>query len=197
MTVRPIIFSGPMVRRLIALGKTQTRRLATSPLRKVQPGDRLYVREKWQLHSRASDLCTVVYGASENLSWTEFHGQFPDVNAEGMSPKPFQEGWRSSLHMPRWASRITLEVTAVRVEPLQAISHEDCVAEGVEPLGGDGPNFYTVNLPNGWNYSQPTPRPCYETLWRELHGQGSWDANPDVLVVSFTPIAGNVDQLVA
>lgn len=190
MAVRPIIFSAPMVRRLIALGKTQTRRLATSPLRKCEPGDLLYVRESWQalslgdyqptMESRYAD---VRYAATDPLANS-------DQDVRGYA-------WRPSIHMPRWASRIALQVEGVRIEPLQSISHEDCIAEGVEPLNGDGPNFYTVALPGGWNFSQPTPRPCYEQLWRELHGDASWDANPDVLVLTFKPLAGNVDRLAA
>jgi hypothetical protein len=177
VTDRPILFSGPMVRALIDGRKTQTRRLATSPLRKCEPGDRLWVREKWQLHGRATDFCTVVYGASATRSWTEFSRQFPDSLAAGLSPRPFQEGWRSSLHMPRWASRLTLEVTDVSIEPLNLISWNDAVAEGCPGKLGPNPDF-----PDEWD---PTPTEEYRELWIELHGKASWDANPDVLVLTF------------
>lgn len=87
--------------------------------------------------------------------------------------------------MPRWASRITLEVTGVRVERLQDISRDDAIAEGVRPLvGSDGPNYWTVATDFG-SLNAPTAQHCYELLWNWINGPGSWTANPWVWCVAF------------
>lgn len=83
--------------------------------------------------------------------------------------------WAPSIHMPRRASRITLEIEAVRVERLQDISEEDCRAEGCK--GGNG------SIP-GYAFSA-TPREHYRHVWKSINGPGSWDANPFVWVIQF------------
>jgi hypothetical protein len=88
--------------------------------------------------------------------------------------------WRPSLFMPRWASRLTLLVTDVRVERLQDISEADAIAEG-------WPNEPGAALrdayPIGW----------YANLWNSLHGHDAWDANPWVVAVTFAAQRGNID----
>ena len=91
--------------------------------------------------------------------------------------------WRPSIHMPRWASRILLEVTAVRVEQLQDISEADAIAEGIEHWDASGNNEWA-------DYSDPaglplSARESYRTLWEQINGPGSWDTNPWVWVVEF------------
>lgn len=147
-----------------------------------QPGDLLWVRESWQLHSRATDLAKVVYRASEAASHSEFHELIPVSQIGCMQPKPFQQGWRSSIHMPRWASRLTLEITGVRVERLQYISREDALAEGVE--GGCGP---------GYDFAQH----AYQRLWESINGPNSWAANPWVFVLSFRVHRQNIDHFLS
>ena len=147
--------------------------------------DRLWTRETWQLHGRASDVCTVVYKASINESWTEANEQFPDALAGRMQPRPFQAGWASPIHMPRWASRLTLTVTAVKVERLQDISEEDAEAEGCAPVqvppdGGSAPHVEG-----------------YRDLWNSLHGSDAWAANPWVAALTFTVEQRNIDFGVA
>ncbi len=133
-------------------------------------GDRLYVRETWQLHSRATDLATVVYAASEQNSWSEMHRLIPADLTLSITPKPFQEGWRSSIHMPRIASRITLEITDIRIERLNDISEEDAKAEGVQPIDFGYGDCYALG---------------FNKLWDEIYGDESWSANPWVWVVEF------------
>jgi len=94
--------------------------------------------------------------------------------------------WRPSIHMPRWASRITLEITGIRVERLQDISEEDAKAEGAECLvfdncGADELEF--LDLPH-MKIGEPY-RSGFALLWECINGPGSWDANPWVWVVSF------------
>lgn len=152
-------------------------------------GDLLWVKETWQLHSRTSDLCTVAYRASVNHSgWTEAHEQFPDVLAGHLKPKPFQEGWRSPLHMFRWASRLTLIVTDVRVERLQDISEADALAEGIVPAME---GFALTKNGECWG---PTAKDSYRVLWDSINGDDAWEANPWVVAVSFNVEKRNIDQ---
>jgi hypothetical protein len=83
--------------------------------------------------------------------------------------------WRPSIHMPRWASRLTLEVTGVRVERLRDISTWDAEAEGVNPL----------ECPDSRIGEETQMQACFRVLWQSINGPGSWDANPWVWVVEF------------
>lgn len=184
---RPILFSGPMVRAILAGTKTQTRRAlapdlfissggavvrmvsagpATTGIQDAhcpywrQPGDALWVRETWghfECEPKPGDR--IYYRA----------------DGECLELQP----WRPSIHMPRWASRITLEVTSVRVEQLQDISEADALAEGiVETRGGFG-------LPDGSHYHAADPRISYWSLWDAINGAGSSERNPLVWAVAF------------
>lgn len=111
--------------------------------------------------------------------------------------------WRPSIHMPRWASRITLEITSVRVERLQDISEADAIAEGVEPWGQSGRHGQKWNCPPhvrrfgaGDNVEDvgfdgcpvKDPREAYRGIWAAINGPGSWEANPFVWAISFKRI---------
>ena len=213
MRERPILFSGPMVRAILAGRKTQTRRLVKAPHAADAwifdgalglwesgieadygrlghgeyvrcpygvPGDRLWVRETW--------YCDVPHDdpdRDEHLYYRadgEARDQF-----EQLDP-PNIRLWKPSIHMPRWASRLTLDVTGVRVERLQDISEEDARGEGVTPFAHD---------PEGdcWTAQPPERkhRAAFEYLWGEINGwQGEprarapWASNPWVWVVEFT-----------
>lgn len=162
-----------------------------------QPGDLLWVREKWRigawdetrpafaldycdgprkewidvpdpmsddgelfnrLWQQSTDDARKAFGAKDRYEWEP-----------GQSPCR----WRPSIHMPRWASRITLEITGVRVEQLQDISEADAKAEG-----------YPVDIIDGINYAIGAKN-WYCRLWESLNGPGSWAANPWVWVVEF------------
>ena len=135
-------------------------------------GDRLCVREAFSGFDflrnhppRDWPLSPIWYWADGNPSdkdWTR--------------PKP-------SIHMPRWASRLTLLVTDVRVQRLQDISEEDAIAEGVNLARADG-------------RLDPTSRLAFSNLWDSIHGPGAWDANPWVSAVTFTVHHCNIDQMV-
>jgi hypothetical protein len=97
----------------------------------------------------------------------------------------YEWGWRKKLgrFLPRWASRITLEVVSLRVEHLNAISAEDAKAEGIEYREGPGFKFYgELEKLDQWTHS---PVWSYETLWESINGAGSWKANPWVWVITF------------
>jgi hypothetical protein len=210
MSDRPIIFSAPMVRALLSGGKTQTRRLATSPLRRCEVGDRLWVREAFAVRSIFSDVVEVGYSASERASHTEYVEQIPIGLAKGAKvtwPKA-----RPSIHMPRWASRLTLIAEAVRVEPLQAISNDDAFDEGVDNGAWDQAGVARdYSHPDAWfvGWSMGVNAPCssvdedqlyrmsFSTLWNSLHTtEGKrWEDNPDVLALTFRVVRGNIDRL--
>ena len=203
---RPIIFSGEMVRAILDGRKTQTRRaikfvdgtdefvkiegnrtifrdkildLAVpdyaphllSAKSRYEPGDRLWVREtffyEWPDEDPPDDMrdCRIVYRASE-----------PDYITSDMRESESSYRWSSSIHMPRWASRITLEITGVRVESLQAISVEDILSEGCRPIAcdEDASEIYE------W----------YSELWDSINAKRgySWEDNPWVWVIEFKRI---------
>lgn len=136
-----------------------------------QPGDRLWVRETW---------CREFEGGF-NYRADDAPGEkaeFVDANGEPLKGTR----WKPSIHMPRAASRITLEITGVRVERLQDISENDAIAEGVSETGA---------LILG-NKAQDVSGPIaeYAVLWESINGPGSWDANPWVWVVEFRRLEG-------
>jgi hypothetical protein len=183
MTIRPIIFSAPMVCALLAGRKTQTRRLASSPLARTEPGDLLYVREAWACHwstdnQRPSEidpeLWSVRYLADDTIR--------PAARDGGSALLEQCKRGRPSIHMPRWCSRITLEVHAVTTEPLRAISEADAMAEGVQ-------------LKGVW----ASYRDAFGSLWGVLHDKEGerWGDNPEVVALTFSVLPYNVDKLPA
>jgi hypothetical protein len=191
MKERPILFSGPMVRAILAGTKTQTRRVVKPrflwPIRTRTgltadehqadieaivsfcpygvPGDRLWVRETFCVFPEdAPD------GMGQNVYYRADPHNLSDTALQTMQRNGVK--WRPSIFMPRSASRILLEITDVRVERLQAISGPDCWAEGIEAAGWDCERYGSVVE-------------CYRDLWEKINGAGSWDANPWVWVVLF------------
>lgn len=214
MKERPILFSAPMVRALLDDSKTQTRRIMNPQPRQLnpgnpegyyelnhkggyilssarngfpafvencpygQPGDRLWVREAW---------ASVFAEPVEQM-------MPPDIafRADGGEKPAWLRVWRPSIHMPRWASRITLEVTGVRVERLQDISEADAIAEGsitsesqiaIAACRNQMAAPDVVSASDGKAYANA--RRAYRALWEQINGAGSWEANPWVWVIEF------------
>lgn len=199
MKERPIIFSGPMVRAILEGRKTQTRRIVKGciaafledgwsadqrmyetkegdivPAKNLcpygQPGDRLWVRETWAEFSGIEPKVTYVY------------------RADGLYDTPAKEHlcdnrWRPSIHMPRAASRILLEITDVRVERLREITEDDAMSEGVLRKS---PVYWQSYL--GDNRNTLSSRDSFWTLWSSIHGPESWSENPWVWVITFKRI---------
>ena len=211
MTERPILFSAPMVRAILAGTKTQTRRVVKPtrgrpieflgggprggadwnnpecwgyewhegpefvtlkpmdgqayPCPYGQPGDRLWVRETFAHIYR--DNTKPAARRDDDVAYKADHPGF-DEYAYGT--------WKPSIHMPRWASRITLEITGVRVERLQAISDADLECEGLQETIDAGVDH------DGY------PRDAWRALWSSINGAESWTANPWVWVVEFRRI---------
>ncbi|WP_411178240.1 hypothetical protein ACHQIY_15290 [Klebsiella pneumoniae] len=144
-------------------------------------GNRIWEREAFRVRSRATDVAILVYKASERNSWTEQTHRVPVA----VCNKPATpEKWTPSLHMPRWASRILLEITDVRVERLNAINEHDAQAEGVAKLRG---GFWKHYQP-GWTQHQLSARGSFVTLWKSIYGDESWNSNPWVWVIKFKRI---------
>ena len=199
MKSRPILFSAPMVRALLAGTKTQTRR----PLREGawldpkegvirmcsvgngvtgfqtvacpygQPGDQLWVREQF-----AGSIAYERHGYPlrewGNKIWYCADGE--PRSGQWTRPRP-------SIHMPRSLSRITLELTDVRVERLQDISEADALAEGVTPKWEPGCSGRLMEAFRGFSFRPAAS--AYADLWESINGAGSWDANPYVWALSF------------
>ena len=196
MSDLPKIFSAPMVNALLEGRKTQTRRvLNPQPAHDVAyvtlangrwvasdafghgylvnvpyaVGDRLWVKEPIDKVSEPGD---VFYRADYEA---EYGG-----SAKGL-------GWRSARYMPRWASRLTLTVTDVRVQRLHDISEADAVAEGIEPKW----HAYT-----GYGKQADvlmSPYDSFASLWISIHNTNAWDANPWVVALTFTVEKRNID----
>ncbi|EEY0340794.1 hypothetical protein DVK55_004400 [Escherichia coli] len=183
---RGMIFNDEMVRAILGGNKTQTRRIveekfygravAAELLAKHcpygQPGDRIWVRETYRVHGKATDVATLVYRVSVRNSWTE---QTHRVPVE-VCNKPVSEKWTPSIHMPRWASRILLEITDVRVERLHDMSEADAKAEGATPA------TYKITPP------EAVYRVGFGDIWRSIYGQDNWLSNPLVWVIEFKRI---------
>lgn len=230
MKERPIIFNAHMVRAVLDGRKTQTRRIM-----KVQPhagvrdsvfvnsgfedghgkelvcpfgavGDRLWVRETWQVARETSDAetgseydvfpwdCELFGDPREHLNGSARFGiksgLFYAANGEDSNPGVFYDciglngkvlskkeiPWCPSIHMPRWASRITLEITGVRVEQLHAITLGDICKEIGCGLYDFKPATYGFQV--------------WEELWQSIYGEESWQANPWVWVIEFKRVEG-------
>lgn len=232
----PILFSGPMVKAILEGRKTQTRRVVKPSWIAAadaageswgpegdqnywagvcpygQPGDRLWVRETWGLCS-AHDPTDWCGGSIRGVSESELREQFLVEYRQNWITHPDSAYWRPSIFMPRWASRITLEITGVRVERLNEISEADAIAEGIDPLfteekinerpdlaecrcqwlnylwhGHFGKHGMGNTKSDRWAHqfsSYTNAVGSYSSLWESINGPGSWDANPFVWVIEF------------
>jgi hypothetical protein len=202
MTDRPIIFSAATVRALLAGCKTQTRRLAwhvvtgevplgaeraihPTPWQRVRVGDRLWVRETWSLSGHQADATGKEYFDPRGM--LAGHLRF---RADAHGYDVAVQHWRSAIHMPCWASRLTLSVIAMRIERLQAITDADAMAEGVPADLMDDKGIVRRNF-------RPVALMNFIRLWESLHGVGAWDINPEIVVISFKVEARNIDQTIA
>lgn len=145
-----------------------------------QPGDRLWVRETWM-----DLLGTGNERVTEDRGRCAYRADTPAGSYGDEARKDYGLKWRPSIHMPRWASRILLEVTGVRVERLKDISDagpaNDCTAEGVFHCGMEVPTYEQWHG-NGFHSSEKW---MYRKLWESINGPGSWEANPWVWVIEF------------
>lgn len=223
---QPILFSAPMVRAILEGRKTQTRRIVKltlgSGMEMLQhnvelvdfmpgswaiqgkddnliafrhpytPGHRLWVRETFALTTGIDDapLQTPIYRA--------------DIPAEGWAEErrvrqtvPGKSPWKPSIFMPRWASRITLEIVSVRLERLAELTEADAIAEGMTTFFDRFPNMaHHQRLTTGELAADAPHRASFAVYWDELHGNGDqvfWKANPWVWVIEFKRLTQTSD----
>ncbi|PZR85255.1 MAG: hypothetical protein DI537_31095 [Stutzerimonas stutzeri] len=201
---RPILFSAPMVRALLAGRKSQTRRIAkfieaiddgefhihnaggglygvseadvpadAVDYAPISIGDRLWVREAYSGPHRMGDIPPRHWRDDLPIwFWADGNPEYGDWT----KPKP-------GIHMPRWASRLTLTVTDVRVQRLGDISETDAKAEGVDPIVDHGVGTTALHTI------------AFQQLWDRLHGEGATYANPWVAAYTFTVERRNIDAL--
>lgn len=213
MKERPIIFSGEMVRAILEGRRTQTRRIinpqpyegcskligpemyapaiedkdgmidAGPEIYGVydeygeygckcpygQPGDRLWVRETWAMSGH------------ERVEYRAFPKDGKDFRSVS--------GWRASIHMPRWASRITLEIVDVKVERLQKMSSDDLEKEGLNYFENEDFCAAEHYQAGGSPIQGGSPeRFAFIALWNRIYGAGSWESNPWVWKIEFKRI---------
>lgn len=198
MKERPILFSGPMVKAILDGRKTQTRRVI-----KPQPsisgpyegflygrtfgytcpygskGEALWVRETWR-YDRETDYKPIAYRADGQIA---------------------SEKWKPSIFMPRWASRITLEITDVRVERVKDISPHNALAEGIRQISKDAGLTWKYGISDndgypghdnhGWPWKdfRRSPVEAFKKLWDSINGKKyPWESNPWVWVIEFKRI---------
>jgi len=209
---RPILFSAPMVRAILEGRKMVTRRaVKIQPHSRAdigsfgkgqpfirnpdatkrnpgcpygRPGDRLWVRETW--YCDHFEVMRGPYLKPDDLNVSEAIDDGTLVYAaDGLTPyEADQPIWKPSIHMPRWASRILLEITDVRVERLQAISDKQAMAEGVRLYADHAALGDWYHVEGKETYSAD-PRKSFELLWSSINGPTAWDANPWVWAVEF------------
>ncbi|MGB0410172.1 MAG: hypothetical protein ACPGFA_01180 [Pikeienuella sp.] len=165
-------------------------------------GDLIYVRETWRPREGHGAWDMYVDYAADG---SEIHFQDGDAdNGDWNWPKAAAKGNVPGIHMPRWASRITLEVTSVKVERLQDITEEQAHKEGIERLKS-GRGYYDPTESKGMvhlGHYLPSAKAAFEILWDSLNGKPrkpggpdiSWDANPWVVAIGYTPHLVNVDS---
>lgn len=168
-----------------------------------QPGDRLWVRETFTVeHQVESDQSPPhsdgrpVYQCPHGSGWRQAHYRAtdpaPELQYEDMSADCEPEcRWKPSIHMPRWASRILLEVVSVRAERLHDISEAGALAEGVSSLRGEGRFFMDYRKSgNGTDdFTAGSAKYSFQTLWESIRGEESWNANPWVWVIEFRKVS--------
>ncbi len=233
MSDKPIGFLAPMVRAVLreienpGAGKTVTRRVLEMPPMtfdavfnddgvwhvgdaltghryaklnvRYRVGDRLWVREAWHAARSLNSTPPRDIPRDADIEHAATARNYAEIGLVGKL--------RPGMFLPRWASRITLIVTDVRVQRVQEIIEEDAIAEGAERIGvkyiargdpsfDDGPNFWHFAL-DGCSLNAPTPVEAFRLLWDGLYAERGhgWDENPWVCAISFRPVLGNIDSL--
>ena len=204
MKERGMIFNGEMVRAILDGRKTQTRRpIKWKQTRFTEIGER-EDGSKWPWSEDAEHACDFwhpcPFGAVGDRIWVREtwnkygglltyradHDWIDDMRKETVCTAK----WVPSIHMPRWASRILLEITDVRVERLNAISEEDAEAEGIDMEAlYDSQDCYDCIADHNMT-GRPTVTGAFKCLWESIYGAENWQANPWVWVIEFKRVEG-------
>lgn len=198
-----MIFNGEMVRAILDGRKTQTRRIMKNQPAGDYPDTPALIRSvgggfQWYGHYGESSIFNCPFGAVGDRIWVRetwarynIDQDSHDMAYRATTPEDWpEEGrWRPSIHMPRWASRITLEITGVRVERLRDLSEDDAKSEGME-LTGWRPTYSDPD--SGGEVG--TPYDNFAQLWESIYGEESWQANPWVWVIEFKVVPNVQDN---
>jgi len=171
---------------------------------KARPGDRLWVRE-----THTFETCREIgwheppfndgrpLRVTDDPDWGKFWDQ-PHYRATDPTPDLAYDDldeaacrWRPSIHMPRWASRTTLVVTETRMERLQDVDVDAAKAEGVWSRAA----VDRLCDEAGLDALECNPIEAFAMIWRDLHGPGAWEANPEVVALTFAVHQCNIDQM--
>lgn len=195
----PTLFSGPMVLALLreieepGTGKTTTRRISKKqdwpeeivkrfPNQKAgvpyAVGDLLWVREAWRTLQKRDNIAP--RHMADDISKITY-----EADPERRNPLWAFGRLRPGIHMPKWASRITLEVVGVKIERLQDVSPEDAIAEGLLRVGD-----HWQGTPEATPKRLPTE--AFRDIWTSIHGRGAWEDNPWLVCLSFRPHLRNI-----
>jgi len=204
MTDHPIIFSAPMILALLAGRKTMTRRIRwtgkkaaddqgfrESPWARVKPDARLWVREGLALGATSNAWKYRADDTLISMTW-------PDHRVAQMVAWAHHQERETipSIYMPRWASRLTLVVTATKIERLQDISAIDAIAEGLVRV----PLEDRLDVQYRWqpypcSSSYPDPIEAFAMLWTAVHDAEAWRSNPEIVALSFEVHKQNIDSM--
>lgn len=199
---KPILFSAEMVRAIMNSAKTMTRRIVKGCVEEAgeyslekwergcfpkcpygEVGQRLWVREAFCLPNMGDTRHDKIKG------WSVFYradcGKMIHRDCSGFTVNDSDCKWRPSIHMFRWACRLTLEITGVRVERLQEITEQDCWSEGIEEVDGALDDAEIIRMAKVIGCSFEDAKPTFATLWNSINGVGSWESNPWVWVIAF------------
>lgn len=209
-----LIFTGESVSRIMAGTKTMTRRVVKGCVEEPGEcseqawmhsempkypygvvGDRLWVREAWRTEERAGDMVDGVLFPDGTFWPIEDSGAAAILWIDAHANGKYGDDWRSPMFMPRWASRLTLEIIGIRVERLQDITEEDAKAEGIiepEPVHGKWCDP-AKGREGHWSYRKP-----FADAWDKINSKrATWESNPFVWVISFKVVDRHPTPLIA
>lgn len=206
MKEKPIIFSTEMVKAILQGRKTMTRRIVKPQPTIIidarkSPNVAFALSAEFEINGSRTIICP--YGQIGDRLWVRetFAAVMPPMGPGDDLPdwcnyrykadpilwdEPVDWKWKPSIHMPRLASRITLEITDIKVERLQDITEKDAIKEGIKII-----HMAEKTVPVYANYllegklGTTNPIHSFDTLWRKINGNESWNTNPWVWVVSF------------
>lgn len=145
-----------------------------------QPGDQLWVREAWRGPIIPPEQVNEYEKSPASFRYPHYCQYRADASEYGNNVGGRDKfGWQTGIHMPRWASRINLQITHVRAEKIQTISDDDIIAEGVQTDSHFLNSFFTMNSETG------SPKEAYKRAWEKQYGSTSWEVNPWVWVIEF------------
>lgn len=185
-SMKSLLFTSEMVQAILAGKKTQTRRIVKNQFPQQPDGDsRCIESAMYHCDRKIFKHNAIIYvretfaKVGDRIFYKADNNDIENAGLKGM----YNFKWTPSIYMPQALSRIALRITAIRVERLQNISESEALAEGIwHNVDFKGDNIYRIKNSPQYYYSAV---PAYKELWEKINGQGSWDLNPLVYVITF------------